>query len=377
MNDCVRMRMQKYDHSQVGLLDMSGSQFESLHEIIAKARLNLTPNVWDYICGGSETETTVRRNRLALDSLAFRPRVLRDVHAVETSRSILGRLCRLPVLLAPVAALEIISDGGAAASAQAAAQFGVPFVLSSGSAPGLEATAEAVPDSLRVFQLYVRGDQDFVDDHVRRAMSNGYAAFCLTVDTAHYSRRERDIDKRYVRSTRANVSGEEYQAGLTWSTIGSLTRRFEIPLMIKGIATAEDARVAVEHGVAWVWVSNHGGRQLDHGRGSIEVLPEIVEAVKGRAKIIVDGSINRGTDVLKAVAVGAHAVAIGRMQCFGLAASGTAGVVRTLEILEDEVKRNLGLLGVATLDALDASYLHPAQPTNWPDVLSAFPLLRS
>ena len=377
MNDCVRMRMQKYDHSQVGLLDMSGSQFESLHEIIAKARLNLTPNVWDYICGGSETETTVRRNRLALDSLAFRPRVLRDVHAVETSRSILGRLCRLPVLLAPVAALEIISDGGAAASAQAAAQFGVPFVLSSGSSPGLEATAEAVPDSLRVFQLYVRGDQDFVDDHVRRAMSNGYAAFCLTVDTAHYSRRERDIDKRYVRSTRANVSGEEYQAGLTWSTIGSLTRRFEIPLMIKGIATAEDARVAVEHGVAWVWVSNHGGRQLDHGRGSMEVLSEIVEAVKGRAKIIVDGSINRGTDVLKAVAVGAHAVAIGRMQCFGLAASGTAGVVRTLEILEDEVKRNLGLLGVATLDALDASYLHPAQPTNWPDVLSAFPLLRS
>lgn len=377
MNDCVRMRMQNDDHSQVGLSDMSGSQFESLHEIIAKARLNLTPNVWDYICGGSETETTVRRNRLALDSLAFRPRVLRDVHAVETSRSILGRLCRLPVLLAPVAALEIISDGGAAASAQAAAQFGVPFVLSSGSAPGLEATAEAVPDSLRVFQLYVRGDQDFVDDHVRRAMSNGYAAFCLTVDTAHYSRRERDIDKRYVRSTRANVSGEEYQAGLTWSTIGSLTRRFEIPLMIKGIATAEDARVAVEHGVAWVWVSNHGGRQLDHGRGSMEVLSEIVEAVKGRAKIIVDGSINRGTDVLKAVAVGAHAVAIGRMQCFGLAASGTAGVVRTLEILEDEVKRNLGLLGVATLDALDASYLHPAQPTNWPDVLSAFPLLRS
>jgi len=369
--------MQNDDHSQVGLSDMSGSQFESLHEIIAKARLNLTPNVWDYICGGSETETTVRRNRLALDSLAFRPRVLRDVHAVETSRSILGRLCRLPVLLAPVAALEIISDGGAAASAQAAAQFGVPFVLSSGSAPGLEATAEAVPDSLRVFQLYVRGDQDFVDDHVRRAMSNGYAAFCLTVDTAHYSRRERDIDKRYVRSTRANVSGEEYQAGLTWSTIGSLTRRFEIPLMIKGIATAEDARVAVEHGVAWVWVSNHGGRQLDHGRGSMEVLSEIVEAVKGRAKIIVDGSINRGTDVLKAVAVGAHAVAIGRMQCFGLAASGTAGVVRTLEILEDEVKRNLGLLGVATLDALDASYLHPAQPTNWPDVLSAFPLLRS
>ncbi len=377
MNDCVRMRMQKYDHSQVGLLDMSGSQFESLHEIIAKARLNLTPNVWDYICGGAETETTVRRNRLALDSLAFRPRVLRDVHAVEASRSILGRRCRLPVLLAPVAALEVITDGGAVAAAQAAAQFGVPFVLSSGSSPGLEATAEAVPDSLRVFQLYVRGDQDFVDDHVRRAMSKGYAAFCLTVDTAHYSRRERDVDKRYVRSTRANVSGEEYQAGLTWSTVASLTRRFDIPLMIKGIATAGDARVAVEHGVAWVWVSNHGGRQLDHGRGSIEVLPEIVEAVKGRAKIIVDGSINRGTDVLKAVAVGAHAVAIGRMQCFGLAASGTAGVVRTLEILEDEVKRNLGLLGVATLDALDASYLHPAQPTNWPDVLSAFPLLRS
>ncbi len=356
---------------------MSGVEFESLHEIIERARLNLTPTVWDGICGGAETETTVRRNRLALDSLAFRPRVLRDVQVVDASRTIWGgavacRCCWLQWPLSRSSRVEAQRPLHMPAPSSGYRSFSAP-----GSAPGLEVTAETVPDSLRVFQLYVRGNQDFVDDQVRRAMAHGYAAFCFTVDTAHYSRRERDIDKRYVRSTRASVNGQEYQAGLTWSTIESVTRRFTIPLMLKGIATAEDAHIAVEHGVAWVSVSNHGGRQLDHGRGSIDILPEIVDAVKGRAKIIVDGSINRGTDVLKAIAVGADAVAIGRMQCFGLAANGTAGVVRTLEILEDEVKRNLGLLGVTTLDALDDSCVHPAQPTNLTGVLSAFPLLRS
>jgi glycolate oxidase len=269
-----------------------------------------------------------------------------------------------------------MGDGGAATSAQAAMEFNVPIVVGSGSAPGLEGTAQAAPEALRVFQLYVRGDLAYIDDQVRRAIDNGYAAFCFTVDTAHYSRRERDIDKRYVRSTRADLTGYDYQAGMSWSTIDHVKNTLGIPLMLKGIATAEDAALAVEHGVDWVWVSNHGGRQLDHGRGSIEVLPEIVAEVKGRSKIIFDGGVNRGSDVLKAIAAGAEAVSIGRMQCFGLAANGKAGIVRVLELLEDEVKRGLGLLGVTSLDMLNASYLHAAQPTTQPHALSAFPLLR-
>ena len=155
-----------------------------------------------------------------------------------------------------------------------------------------------------------------------------------------------------------------------------LKQRFKIPLVIKGIATAEDTRIALDHGVDWIYVSNHGGRQLDHGRGSMEVLPEVVDAVAGRAKILIDGSFCRGTDIVKAIAAGADLVGIGRMQCFALAAGGQAGVLRLLELLEDEVQRCLGLLGVACLAELDRSYLHAAAPTTMPHVLSAFPLLK-
>ena len=146
--------------------------------------------------------------------------------------------------------------------------------------------------------------------------------------------------------------------------------------MLKGIATAEDTKIAIDHGVEWIYVSNHGGRQLDHGRGSIEVLPEVVEAAAGRAKVIVDGSICRGTDIVKAIVAGATLVGIGRMQCFGLAAGGQAGIVRLLELLEDEVQRCLGLLGVTRFAELDRSYVHPAAPTTLPHVLSAFPLIK-
>jgi isopentenyl diphosphate isomerase/L-lactate dehydrogenase-like FMN-dependent dehydrogenase len=151
--------------------------------------------------------------------------------------------------------------------------------------------------------------------------------------------------------------------------------KFKIPLMIKGIATAEDAAVALDHGVEWIYVSNHGGRQLDHGRGAMHVLPEIVEAVRGRAKIMVDGSFCRGSDIVKAIAMGADLVGIGRLQCWALAAAGEAGIVRMLELLEDEVIRCLGLLGVTSFAELDKSYLHAATPTNLPHVFSAFPLL--
>jgi len=222
----------------------------------------------------------------------------------------------------------------------------------------------------------VRGDEAWVDDHVERAVAHGYAAFCITVDTAIYSRRERDIPKRHVVAGRRRATGREFQAALDWRAIKRIKAKLAIPLVLKGIATAEDARIALDHGVDWIYVSNHGGRQLDHGRGAIEVLPEVVAAVGGRAGIIVDGGFARGTDVVKGIAAGADLVGLGRMQCYALAAGGEAALIRMLEILDDEVRRCLGLIGVTRLADLDGSCLHAAPPVTTPHVLSAFPLLK-
>ncbi len=352
------------------------SEFLNLHELVAKARQNLNQNDWDYIVGGVESETTLRRNRMALDAIAFRPRVLRDVSKVDASVSQFGRRLRLPVVLAPVGSLESFHAAGAESVVRAVDKFGAAHMLSSVCDPGLEQLAAAAPNALRLYQLYVRGDEAWVDDYVERAIAHRYGAFCLTVDTAHYSRRERDIAKRFVTAGRRRVQGRAFQAALDWRTVNRIKSRFQIPLAIKGIATAEDAAIALDHGVEWIYVSNHGGRQLDHGRGSMDVLPEVVDAVAGRAKIIIDGSICRGSDIVKAIAAGADLVGIGRMQCFALAAGGEAGVVRLLELLEDEVQRCLGLLGVNNFAALDRTYLHAAPPANPPHVLSAFPLLK-
>jgi len=366
----------------VSIIDEPGAQreaaaaspFMNLHEIVAKARANLNQNDWDYIVGGTETETTLRRNRMALDAIAFRPRVLRDVSKVDASVEVLGRKLRLPIVLCPVGSLESFHPGGAEPVVKAAGEFGVAHMLSSVCDPGLEGVAKAAPDALRMFQLYVRGDAAWADDHVERAIKSGYSAFCITVDTAHYSRRERDLAKRHVTAGRRRVQGRDFQMALDWKTVERMKSKFKIPFAIKGIGTAEDAKIALDHGVEIIYVSNHGGRQLDHGRGSTDVLPEVVEAVAGRATIIVDGGFYRGTDIVKAIALGANLVGLGRMQCYGLAAAGQAGIVRMLEIMEDEVTRALGLLGATNFGKLDRSYLHAAAPANAPHVFSAFPL---
>src|SRR6185312_16073897 len=215
---------------------------------------------------------------------------------------------RLPIVLAPIGSLECLHPEGAVAVARAAGLFGVPHILSSSGDPGLVPVAKGAPDALRIYQLYVRGDATFVDDRVRQAIDHGYKAFCFTVDTAVYSRRERDITKRFVVLGRRKATGHSFQSGLDWRTIARVKEKFDIPVVVKGIATAEDALLAVEHGVDWIYVSNHGGRQLDHGRGSMDVLPEVVQVVGGRAKVIVDGSMCRGTDVLKGIAAGADLV---------------------------------------------------------------------
>src|SRR5437773_851055 len=256
-----------------------GDKFSTLHEIVRAARNNLAPGAWDYLMGGEETETTLKRNRLALDSIAFRPRVLRDVSEIYTTSTLFGRPVRLPLMLAPIDSIETFAYGGGVA---AAARLG----------------------------------------HVKRFK-----------DT-HFD-----------------------------------------PLGPKGIGTAEDATLAVQHGVEGGYVSKQGGRQLDHGRGAIQVLPEVVRTVGGRATVLVDGGFMRGTDVVKALALGAQSVGIGRLACCGLAAAGQAGLVRVLELLEDEIRIAMGLLGVDRLAALDPSHLHPATPVGPARATSAFPLL--
>ena len=350
-------------------------RFQTLHEIVKVARARLPATAWDYLVGGAETETTLRRNRQALDAVALRPRVLRDVSTIECTTRLLGRPLRLPVLLAPIGSIETFTPGGGATAAQAAAAFGVPQMLSSVCSPGLEAVAAAAPDGFRIFQLYVRGDHAWVDAHVRRARDHGYAAVCLTVDSALYSRRERDLARRFVKPWRQAATGLRFQAALAWDDVKRFRDTHDVPLALKGIATAEDAALACAHGVDVVYVSNHGGRQLDHGAGALEVLPEVVAAVAGRATVLVDGGFLRGTDVIKAIALGAHAVGLGRLACFALAAAGAAGLVRALELLEEEVRVALGLLGVDRLAALDPSYVRPAAPVGSPHVTSAFPLL--
>ena len=352
-----------------------GGDQQCLHEFVEAARAKLSDNVWDYLVGGTETETTLQRNRLALDALAFRPRVLRDVSSVRCAGRFLGRPMRLPVFLAPVGSLESFHPDGAAEAARGAGAFGVPIMVSSVTKPGLEETARAAGEGRRIFQLYVRGDGAWVDDHVHRAVDAGYEAFCLTVDTAAYSRRERDITKRFVKPWRSSATGIEYQAALNWADVARFKERHRVPLILKGIATAEDAALACEHGVDVVYVSNHGGRQLDHGRGSAAVLPEVVEAVAGRASVVVDGAFSRGTDIVKAIALGADAVAVGRLYCYALAAAGASGVARLLEVLEHEVGVVLALLGVTGFDQLDRSYLRAVEPVAQAHVHSAFPLM--
>ncbi len=349
--------------------------YMNLHEFVKAARLKLNAYIWDYLIGGTETETTLKRNRLAIDSLGFRPRVLVDVNEPDGSHDFFGQRIRLPVALAPVGSLESFEAGGGVTAAKGAADFGVPIFISSVTQPGLEACGAASAGP-KVFQLYVRGDDDYIADHANRAIDAGYTAFCITVDTAHYSRRERDIAKRFKKSWRAANTGMEFQAGLSWKNIETFKARHKIPLILKGIATGEDAERAVSSGVDVVYVSNHGGRQLDHGRGSLAVLPEVVSAVAGRAKVYVDGGFSRGSDVLKGIAMGADLVVMGRMYLYALAADGAPGINRLLEILEDEVHEVMGLLGITSLKQLDRTYVHAAPPVVEASVHSAFPHLR-
>jgi isopentenyl diphosphate isomerase/L-lactate dehydrogenase-like FMN-dependent dehydrogenase len=207
-------------------------RFQNLHEFVTQARTNLDRNNWDYLIGGSETETTLARNRLALDAIGFRPRVLRDVSSIDCSRSLFGKKLRIPVLCAPVGSLQVFDPGGGATVAEATRAFGNGIILSSVSEPGLDKTAEAAGDGFKIFQLYVRGDAQWVDDHVCRAVDKGYNAFCLTVDTDSYSRRERDIAKRHQRRRVGVADARIFQAQFNWRDVERIKKGFDIPLIL-------------------------------------------------------------------------------------------------------------------------------------------------
>jgi isopentenyl diphosphate isomerase/L-lactate dehydrogenase-like FMN-dependent dehydrogenase len=348
--------------------------FEIMQEFVPPAREKLSHGNWDYLMGASETETTHKRNRLALDSLGFRPRVLRDVLDVDCGTEFLGHNLRLPIILAPIGSMQDFVDGGGAVPTRAAARFGCMHMLSSVCAPGPEEVAKAT-DHPKIFQIYVRGDSTWLDDLIAQALDLEYTAICLTVDLDYYGRRERDKAKRHKPTSQRHTVVHDHQRRFSWADIERIRGKFDCPLIIKGIATVEDAIIAADTGVDVVYVSNHGGRQLDHGLGSAGVLGPIVEALDGRAKTMVDGAFMRGTDIVKAMALGADAVGIGRLQGLAAAAAGEDGIVRMLELLETEIEGTLGMLGVTSYDELDASYLSDAPPVHQGAWHPAFPLL--
>jgi glycolate oxidase len=355
----------------------AGERFLTTTELVAAAKQRMPEAAWDYVCGGAESETTIARNRYALDSIAFRPRVLRNVEHTDVTTEAFGARRRLPVLLAPIGGMTEIDPEGALPVARAAARFGCLMMLSSVTDPDLEQVAAAAGEQF-LYQLYVHGDDRWVAERVKRAVGAGCKAFCVTVDTVYYGRRERSLIRRHAppgRSVNAPRSGEAHGMRIDWAFVDRLKRKLEVPLIVKGIATAEDAGLALEHGVDAIYVSNHGGRQLDHGRGAMDILPEIMSTARGKAEILIDGGFLRGTDVLKALAMGADLVGLGKLQALALGAAGEQGVVRMLELLEIELVTAMKLLGVASCRELDGSYLHPTLPVARPEPFGAFPLL--
>ena len=354
------------------------AEFRSLTEMVQLARKRLDRGDWDYLVGAADTEASLRRNRAAVESWVFKPRILNDVTEVKIKSELLGSPMRIPVLLPPIGSVQAFEAGGGTSVARAAKDFGILQILSSSCSPDYEAVAQGVPGP-RVYQLYLMGDQSWMDDHIRRAIDAGYTGFCLTADTQVYSRRERDVMKSYVpmsgRSASAADGDFSHQASMTWDTIAHIKETHDIPLIVKGVMHEDDAKRCVEAGVDVIYVSNHGGRQLDHTMACIDALPEISQAVAGRVPVVVDGGFMRGADVVKGLCLGADFVGMGRFESLAMAAGGYAGLMRGLKILEQEIRISMALLGASDLSVLNPHLLQRAQPLAEPSVLSAFPLI--
>lgn len=345
--------------------------FPTLQDIVLAARRNLPQELWDHLSGGSESETTLLRNRQALDRLALRQRALIDVRKIDTTTTLLGRKLAIPLFLAPVGGfVGMANPDGVIPVVRAAIARGTTAFVSTAAKPGLEAAAAAVKEPL-IFQLYVRADRKWVEGILDRMKAAGYRALCVCVDRNYYGRRERDLISRA--NVREGFGDPSFQQALSWDDLIWMKERTKLPLILKGIATAEDASKAVEYGADVVYVSNHGGRQLDHAQACIEVLPEVVAAVNGRAEVLYDGGVQRGTDVVKALALGARAVGVGKMLGWSLAAGGEAGLVRMLELMETEIRTALGLMGITSLSQLNPSWVRATEPVRPASQTSCYP----
>jgi isopentenyl diphosphate isomerase/L-lactate dehydrogenase-like FMN-dependent dehydrogenase len=335
----------------------TGPPFVTLPEIRRAARRRLPREVYNFGAGGSETETTMRRNRRSLDRLAIRQNVLVDVRRIDLTTTLLGMPLSWPVAVAPMGGLVLFHPEGDCEMARGAAAADTLQWLSGATGWPVEDVAKAAPGP-KMFQLYAHGDRGWMAELLARVESSGYHAVALTVDVQKYSRRERDVLARWspreAMAVAPNPRGPEpnFQERLTWDDVEWLMKTTKLPVGLKGIMTTRDAKRAVDMGVRLIWVSNHGGRQLDQTQASIDALPPIAEVVGGLADIIVDGGFNRGTDVIKGLARGAKVVACGRTALWGLGADGAAGVAAALKILRHEVETSMGLCGRTSVPSL-------------------------
>ena len=334
------------------------------------ARERMSGPAFDYVAGGAWDEVTLHEAVAAWRQHRFVPRVLRDVRSIDPAGAFLGRPAAMPVAIAPMAAQALAHPGGEAEMLAGAAAAGIPYCLSTTSTMTIEAVAAAAPDADRWFQLYVVGGMDFSRRLVERAEAAGFRALLLTVDLPVLGRRERDVRSGFALPDLPNIDAAEderdrrYGAienqraiGLTWESIAEIRSWSSMPLVVKGILAPEDARMAVQTGVAAIVVSTHGGRQLDRVLPTAEALPGIVEAVGGRCEVWVDGGIRRGLDVLVALALGAAGVLVGRPFYWALGAGGAAGVERAAAILKSELELALPLLGCRSIGEVTAELL--------------------
>ena len=351
----------------------------NLDDFEAAARDHLTQMAYDYYASGSDDEITLAENRSAFSSLRVAFRVLRDVSTRDLTTTVLGHELSLPILAAPTAFHRLAHPDGELATVRAVGTAGSLMILSTLSTYSLEEVASVAKCPVW-FQLYVYKDRGATEALVRRAEAAGCQALVLTVDAQIWGRRERDIRNRFHLPggvTVKNLLGEEgedlpkeaadsglgayvqslFDPSLSWKDVDWLASITDLPVILKGIVHPDDARLAVNHGARAIVVSNHGGRQLDTSVPTIEALPEVLDTAGDQLEVLVDGGIRRGTDVLKALALGARAVAIGRPVLWGLATAGQAGVERVFDLLRDEFDRALGLAGARSISELDRSIL--------------------
>ncbi len=341
----------------------------SVSDYVDAAAAKVDPAVWCYFEGGAGDEVTLRANRAAYGRWRLRPRMLVDVSEVTTATTLLGTPVSMPLGIAPFAMQRLIDPEGEVATARAAAAGGVLMAVSTltTSSHAEIATAGAGP---RWVQLYVLRDRQRTLDHIHEAREAGYSAVVLTVDLPYVGRRERDLRLGFQNPPPGlhlpYASLFETSAALTWRDLEWIRSELPLPLVLKGILTREDATLAVEHGADAVWVSNHGGRQLDGVAAGLDALPEVADAVAGRCEVYVDGGIRRGTDVLKALALGARAAFAARAFACALAVDGEPGVAHALSLLRDEIALGLGLLGCTAPDQVARAHVEPFLPYDSP-----------